>query len=269
MSLYLDHAFRQPPTTYTCFRANGIAGIARYYDGGRVPGKGLTLDEARDIAAANLRLHAVYETSGGADIPGFAHDGDYFTHSQGWRDWTEAVVDANTARQPKSTPIFLAVDRHMPAADPRLVAYFRGATEANSSIGGSGYFIGCYGPDYVCELIRDTFGIQHLWPWLPRPPAYPQFDYTLWQYENGQNMCGVAVDFNDCQIEGWIAEGENMTDYVTRAEFEAYQQNVRETLEGVDGGATADLGGIKGILNDLLLRHIRHTHDTSVPRPQL
>ena len=60
-----------------------------------------------------------------------------------------------------------------------------------------------------------------------------------------------------------------MTDYVTRAEFEAYQRDVRETLEGTDAGATADLGGLKGVLNDLLRRHTKHTHDTSVPRPQL
>lgn len=97
MTTYLDHAFRQNRATYACFRANGITGLARYYDGGRVQHKGLTLAEAQDIAAAGLRLHAVYETSGGADIDGFPQGGDYFTHPQGWRDWMEAVVAAEQA----------------------------------------------------------------------------------------------------------------------------------------------------------------------------
>ena len=228
MSTYLDHAFRQKPETYRCFAEQGISGIARYYDGGRVPGKGLTLAEAQDVAAAGLRLHTVYETSGGADIPGFPQDGDYFAHSRGWRDWMEAVVDANSARQPKQTPIFLAVDRHMPPNDERLRAYFRGATESDSDINGSGYFIGCYGPDYVCEFIRDTFGITHLWPWLPRPPAYPQCDYDLWQYENGATVCGVSVDYNDCQSEGWTTEGAEM--YVTMEAFENYKIALEKEL---------------------------------------
>lgn len=207
MTIYLDHAFRQNRATYACFRANGITGLARYYDGGRVQHKGLTLAEAQDIAAIGLRLHAVYETSGGADIEGFPQGGDYFTYDQGHRDWLEAVVDANSARQPKGTPVFLAVDRHLPPNDGRLRAYFQGATDADRGIGASGYAIGCYGPDYVCLFIRDTFGITHLWPWTPRPPAYPQLDYDLWQMENGQTLCGVSVDYNDCQLEGWITEG--------------------------------------------------------------
>lgn len=233
MGVYADFAFRQSRTTLECLR-HSVGGVARYYDGGRVPGKGLTLAEALDAKAVGLPLHAVYETSGGADIPGFPQDGDYFTHSQGWRDWMEAVVDANTARQPKQTPIFLAVDRHMPSDtwegsdNPRLRAYFQGATDADNAIGGSGYAIGCYAPDYVCEFIRDTFGITHLWTWTPRPPAYPQFDYDLWQQENGQTLCGVAVDLNDCRREGWTTEGADV--YVTLEAFEQYKAALEKQL---------------------------------------
>ena len=124
MSLYVDHAFRQSLATYACFKASGVSGVARYFDGGRVPGKGLTYPEAHDIHAAGLRIHAVYETSGGADIPGFPQGGDYFTYNQGWRDWTEAVVDANTAHQPKGYPIFLAVDRHSHSVSDTLYGVF-------------------------------------------------------------------------------------------------------------------------------------------------
>ena len=258
MTLYLDHMYRQSLATYGCFKANGVSGIARYFDGGRVPGKGLTLAEAQDATAAGLRIHSVYETSGGADIPGFPQGGDYFTHSQGWRDWMEAGVDANTAKQPKGTPIFLAVDRHMPADDPRLRAYFQGATDADSVIGGSGYAIGCYAPDYVCAFIRDTFGIAHLWPWLPRPPAIPDFEYDLWQYENSQTLCGVAVDFNDCQVEGWTTEGEDMAEYVTKEEFATYQEDVRNTLDAM-----------KRAYDPIAAQYPKHSHDTSVPKPQL
>ena len=259
MSLYVDHYFRQSLTTYACFKANGISGVARYFDGGRVPGKGLTYPEAHDIHAAGLRIHAVYETSGGADIPGFPQGGDYFTYNQGWRDWTEAVVDANTAHQPRGYPIFLAVDRHMPAEDMRLVAYFQGATDADSTLGGSGYFIGCYAPDYVCEFIRDTFGITRLWPWLPRPPASPQFDYDLWQQENGQTLCGVSIDYDDCQFEGWVPEGDEMTP----EEFE------RLFLENLAKHITPTVDAMKAAYDPVAAEFPRHTHDTSVPSPNL
>jgi hypothetical protein len=231
-------------------KESGTAGCARYYDGGRVPGKGLTLAEAQDIAAAGLLLHTVYETSGGANIPGFPQNGDYFTYNQGWRDWCEAVVDANSAHQPKGTPIFLAVDLHMPSEtwiesdNPRLRAYFRGATDADLNVGVSGYFIGVYGPDYVCTYIRDTFGITHLWPWLPRPPAEPDFAYDLWQKENSQTLCGVSVDYNDCQQEGWTTEGADV--YVTLEAFEQHQKDVRESFEAVKAE---------------LAKQAHHTHD--------
>lgn len=227
MSPYVDFAFRQPRTTLECLR-HSVGGVARYYDGGRVPGKGLTLAEAQDIAAAGLLLHTVYETSGGASIPGFPQNGDYFTYNQGWRDWLEAVVDANSARQPKGTPIFLAVDTHMLTSDGRLSNYFKGATDADLNVRASGYAIGVYGPDYVCTYIRDTFGITHLWPWLPRPPAVPDFAYDLWQQENGQTLCGVAVDYNDCQQEGWTTEGADV--YVTLEAFENYKVALEKQL---------------------------------------
>ena len=220
-----------------------------------MPRKGLTRNEAEDICAAGLRIHTVFETSGGANIAGFPQDGNYFTREQGHQDWTEAVIDATLAYQPTETPIFLAVDRHMPANDPRLVAYFLGAQDADTSMGVSGYLIGCYGPDYVCKFVRDTLGIRHLWPWLPRPPAIPDFDYDLWQQENGATLCGVSVDYNDCQVEGWRI-GESMPDYVTREEFALYQENVRATLEAM-----------KAAYDPIAAAYPQHAHDTTAPRP--
>lgn len=260
MSLYLDFHTRKPAPILGCFKAQGVAGIARYYDGGRVPGKGLTYAEAQDAAAVGLRIHTVYETSGGADIDGFPFGGDYFSYSQGWRDWLEAVVDANSARQPRGTPIFLAVDRHMPVDDGRLTAYFQGATDSDNHIGGSGFLIGCYGPDYVCIHVRDTFGIQNLWPWLPRPPHLPDLDYVLWQQVNGQEMCGAKVDLNDCQVEGWTLEGEEVTDDEFLEKLHRlYTPGLQKQLEET----------VYAPLDGLTRAHEKHSHDTTAPKPQL
>ena len=260
MSTYIDFFARQSPEKYACIKSQGIDGIARYYDGGRVPGKSLTHDEARDASASGLRIHTVYETSGGADIPGFPNGGDYFTHAQGWRDWMEAVVDANSARQPKSTPVFLAVDRHMPQNDPRLADYFRGATESDIGIGGSGYFIGVYAPDYVCAFVRDTFGIVNLWPWLPRPPAVPDLDYVLWQHTNGARVCEINVDLNDCRIEGWTL-GEEVT--MTKEEREA------EFLEFVAKHITPTIEAMKATYDPIASQYPQHKHDITIPNPML
>ena len=257
MSLYLDFGRRQPVATYACFKANGVSGVARYLDGHRVLHKGLTREEAEDISAAGLRIHTVFETSGGADIDGFPQNGDYFTREQGGRDWIEAVVDARAAGQPEGFPIFLAVDLHMPSwtwvgsDNPRLRAYFAGATQQDRVIGGSGYFIGCYGPDYVCAFIRDTFGITHLWPWLPRPPARPDFAYDLWQYENGASICGVGVDRNDCQLDGWRIEEASMDQYVTKAELEAFIADNRATLEAMKAVETKAIEALRAIRDAL------------------
>ena len=251
MSIYVDHMGRQSPDKYACFRANGIDGVCRYLDGGRVSRKGLLREEAEAISAAGLRIHTVYETSGGADIEGFAPDGDYFTREQGRRDWLEAVVDATRAGQPRGYPIYLAVDRHMPPEDPRLDAYFGGALSADVSLGASGYHLGCYGPDYVCRFVRDALGVTHLWPWLPRPPGRPDFDFDLWQYENGASVCGVAVDYNECRLKGWTLMPEEL---VTREELEAYQAEVRATLEAmkaVEIRAIEALRAIRDALKDI------------------
>lgn len=205
---YADYAFARGSEWLAQAKAAGIGGVCRYYDGGRVHGKSLTASEVSDIVAAGLRIHTVFETSGGANIAGFPQDGAYFTYQQGEQDWGEAVDNARAAGQPKGTPIFLAVDCHMNDMSG-LKAYFQGATDEDAQLFRSGYEIGCYGPDYVCEYVRDTFGITMLWPWTPRPPAYPQFDYVLWQHTNSSEVAGQKVDLNDCQMPGWNSEGDD------------------------------------------------------------
>lgn len=261
-SLYVDYAQRRGRTWLQIAKDDGVQGVVRYYDGRRVFGKGLSPEECADLDAAGLPRHAVFETSGGADIEGFAQGGDYFTHAQGRQDWREAVADARRCGQPIGTPIYLAVDRSMNQNDPRLRDYFQGATDEDA---GSGYSIGCYARSEVCEFIRDTFGIKHLWPWTPRPPAIPDFDYDLWQYANAQVVGGASVDFNDCQLEGWTTQAEDDVAAIDqlRQELDDYKADVRLTIEGTDGGATPQNGGIKGILN-WCLWWIRGNQNTDV-----
>lgn len=137
----------------------------------------------------------------------------------------------------------------MPPNDSRLRAYFQGATDADRDIRISGYLIGVYGPDYVCTYIRDTFGITHLWPWLPRPPAYPKFDYDLWQQENGQTLCGVSVDLNDCQLEGWITEGADVA-FKDDPDAQAFVADVKSTLDAM-----------KATYDPIAAAYLKHKHD--------
>jgi len=124
-------------------RLQGIDFVMRYYSHNSA--KNLDAAEARALAAAGLRLGAVWESAG-------THVG-YFSRAQGQSDGAAALALARAVGQPPGSSIYFAVDYDPSQADldGPVADYFAGVTSTLSS----GYRIGVYGSGLCCGFLLD------------------------------------------------------------------------------------------------------------------
>jgi hypothetical protein len=124
-------------------RRQGIDFVMRYYSHNTA--KNLGADEARALAAAGLRVGAVWESAG-------THTG-YFSRNQGQSDGAGALALARAVGQPLGSSIYFAVDYDPTQADLEgpVADYFAGVT----STLGSGYRLGVYGSGMCCGFLLD------------------------------------------------------------------------------------------------------------------
>lgn len=124
-------------------RRQGIDFVMRYYSHNTA--KNLGADEARALAAAGLRVGAVWESAG-------THAG-YFSRNQGQSDGAGALALARAVGQPLGSSIYFAVDYDPTQADLEgpVADYFAGVT----STLGSGYRLGVYGSGMCCGFLLD------------------------------------------------------------------------------------------------------------------
>ena len=132
-------------------RQQGVDFVIRYYSHNSA--KNLTPEEARALAAADLRLGTVWESAG-------THAG-YFSRAQGQSDGTAALALARAVGQPDGSSIYFAVDYDPTQADidGPVADYFAGV----ASTLGAGYRIGVYGSGLCCGYLLDRKAATCSW----------------------------------------------------------------------------------------------------------
>jgi hypothetical protein len=139
-------------------KAAGIDVVFRYYaTHTHLKGKILTVEEARAISAAGLKIGAVWEN-------GEPTTAEYFTTDQGRADAAGALDVAARIGQPANTPIYFAADCDLSYAhiSTWLFNYFVGI-RAVFIASGLGYQVGVYGSGLVCEKMTDWVLASYSW----------------------------------------------------------------------------------------------------------
>lgn len=117
--------------------------VGRYYGGS--PGKDLTLDEARALSDAGLKIVTVFEAHGDSIAN--------FNAAQGAKDAAAALKLALACCQPKGTPIYFAVDCDPTPAQisANIIPYF---AAIKGVLAPAGYPVGNYGSGDVCTTLH-------------------------------------------------------------------------------------------------------------------
>lgn len=178
--------FRHDPATLRCMKASDASGVARYLD--PYNPKGITKDEVADIHAAGLALHLFFETTGGANDPG------YFTRAQGVADCLAAQDELAKISAPKGTVVYFAIDINI---EPSRVTEYANGIE---SVATDAIAPGLYGYQRLCEYAYHNYPNigKHLW----QTYGTPTVPLDAWQHLQ-EDRCGVQVDVNDANVPGW------------------------------------------------------------------
>lgn len=131
--------------------AAGAGFVGRYYS--YHPGKTLTPGEARDLAAAGLRIVSVWEALGDRYAS--------FSAAQGARDAAEALRLAALCGQPEGSGIYFAVDFDASIEEiaSGIADYFRAVSAAFANR----YRVGVYGSGLVCRVLSGNRLAELLW----------------------------------------------------------------------------------------------------------
>lgn len=132
-------------------RRHGYDFVMRYYSHNSA--KNLGAQEARALAAAGLRIGAVWESAG-------THAG-FFSRAQGQADGAAALRQARSAAQPPGSAIYFAVDYDPSQADidGAIADYFAGLAAAMNG----DYRVGVYGSGLCCESLLERKAASCSW----------------------------------------------------------------------------------------------------------
>lgn len=200
MSKAFDSASRV--TDPDCFKRNDYGTAIRYYTQARSSSKLLSLDEARAICRAGLRLLVVYED--------FNNSAERFDHAAGTEQARTAHdIAAGEISQPAGSAIYFAVDFDPTEADiaGRIVPYFEGIRAGlDAARGGApGYRVGAYGCGAVLEAVAAKSLADYLWlagamGWRGSKAFDQSGKWHLKQiieagtHGFGREQCGILID---------------------------------------------------------------------------
>lgn len=185
----VDYMNTQPSSVEVCL-AGTKQFACRYYDAsGGTSAKCLDLTEANSLHASGLSIATVYET-----LP---TSYGYFSYAQGQYDGGQAKARAQAAGQSTIAPIFFAVDYD--ATDAQLAAqiteYFNGVYAAMNGL----YALGVYGSYRVVEYAYAHWpGVPGKWQTYAWSGGQVSTHNHLYQYLNGQSLCEITVDLDQC-----------------------------------------------------------------------
>jgi Domain of unknown function (DUF1906) len=193
----IDYANARGAFFLNAVKQAGYDFVVRYLDGGRVPGKQLTIEERDRILSAGLGIFLVYETTGAGP----------WTAAQGHSDAQEAITAANALGYPDGAPIFYAVDQGLAASE--VVEYFNGTDEihyalpsdplAYSPLNPSHFESGAYGDYDICETAATVpwRGVPWRWQTAAWSGGKRADGAQLYQAQNGVLVAGSLCDIDE------------------------------------------------------------------------
>lgn len=163
-------------------KAAGRGFVCRYVSTIGNP-KNLTAAEARRLKAAGLDVVVVFETTADRALAG---------RPAGVADAKAALAQAVACGMPSGRPIFFAVDFDVSSGQKaRVISYIAGAA---SVLGKHG--TGVYGGLGAVKAVLDAAVCSFAWQTYAWSGGVWDRRAQLQQYENGQTLAGLSVDFD-------------------------------------------------------------------------
>lgn len=147
-----------------------------------------TNEEAQALSKAGIRMASVWEN-------GNPTTASYFTVARAKKDAAGMIQEATKLKQPKGTPIYIAVDYDARWADVKdyLATVF-------DLLKSSDWLPGIYGPGSICMKAIDELGLKY--GWLSQSTGFPGYQ----EYKPKANIVqgkatvwhGIDVDLDEC-----------------------------------------------------------------------
>ena len=178
-------------------KSSGLNFVARYYRDPASRWPTLSADEARTVAAAGMRLVAVWESH--------SHKPGYFSYASGYADGLAAHRQAKSIGQPTGTAIYFAVDYNAPEPDIRgpIDRYFRGVAAGLAAAAGKTreYRIGVYGSGAVCGYVKGARLAEYAW--LSNSRAWAGYaSFADWNIKQGGRAAPLSFDHDANEARG-------------------------------------------------------------------
>lgn len=169
----------------------GFTFVCRYYRNAASHYPALTAQEVTALSAAGLLVVSIWESA--SDTIG------HFSFTSGVNEATSAYHQALLAGQPKSTPIYFAVDADF---DEQEIAgpvrdYFRGIASGFNAIGHQApiYEIGIYGSGLACGVLTDQ-GLAK-YAWLAMSAGWRgSRTFSRWNIKQSGKTVNLGVDYD-------------------------------------------------------------------------
>ena len=172
--------------------------VARYYRDPASRWPTLTVQEARSVSAAGMKIVAVWESH--------SHRPDYFSYESGYADGLSAYRQAKSVGQPADSAIYFAVDYNAPVPDiyGPIDRYFRGVYNAFIAAGGQkgpDFRIGVYGSGAVCAYLKGARLAQYAW--LSNAAAWTgSASFADWNIRQSGRSASLSFDHDVNEARG-------------------------------------------------------------------
>ena len=195
VALVYDYYGPQGKDTMACLKQSGAVGIARYLTASETDPRQITPQEVADAHALGLAVHFFFE-----EQPPNA-PASWFTFARGMEDAGNAIARLNWLGAPDRTIVWFAVDANI--LPSLLDEYFNGVesiASTEAAYATERIIPGVYGYQRMVEYARLHY--PNIGKHLAQTYGTVTGPLDLWQHEQ-QDQCGIAVDLNDCWVEGW------------------------------------------------------------------
>ncbi len=232
----VDYSWSRPGGA--AIKAAGFDFVMRYVPYPGDGGKGLTLDELRDLAENGLPVGLVFESTAGRMFDGYPA-GEYDA---------QIAAAASDKFGLSQMAIYFACDVD---TQPDTIAYIDDYLAGAASVLGI-MRVGVYGEYDVVEHCHEVGSAVWYWQTYAWSGGQKSSWRHIYQYENGQTLNGGAVDYNEAYGEfgQWTPEEEEMTpEQVEAIVTKVIGRDFSEYLEEYFAGHFSERNGVVSELN--------------------